>query len=381
MTPALHQAARAFPLVARPRPACRPLEERVGEVTDLARAARTEAEAASAADRLAAAAAAQNRAALIASDCGMPDLAASLCQQQFELFMDARPLTGLTAKYALEPLVNLSRLLMRAGEPEAACHRLQELYRAVRTRESAIIDGQEIPVGELTGPGQEHRDLCQRLWGVMLADGVRALGSTSRWSQAASFARHHRGIGRRLLDGRQAAIIAQALTGHPEAALAMIEQSGVSEAWEHAAAACLTMFCRHAAGHPPRAADTTPVHEYLTLDTTPELVAYRIRTALTAVSLAAAEDPDHSDSILSWVVSEASGAEDGYVARDLLRNADLKERLTAAQQANLVSTLHRAGLGRGNMPEPLEAELRTAAEWSRRAAANLLSRFPAAQLP
>jgi hypothetical protein len=310
----------------------------------------------------------------------MPDLAASLCQQQFELFMDARPLTGLTAKYALEPLVNLSRLLMRAGEPEAACHQLEELYRAVRTRESAIIDGQEIPVSELTGPGQEHRDLCQWLWGVMLADGVRALASTSSWSQAAAFARQHRGIGRRLLHGRQAAIIAQALTGHPEAALAMIEQSSVSEAWEHATAGCLTMFCRHAAGHPPKTADTTPVYEYLALETTPELAAYRIRIALTAASLAAAEASDRGDSILCRVVSEASGVEDGYVARDLLRNPDLKERLTAAQRANLVSTLHRAGLGRGNMPEPLQAELCTAAAWSRRAAAELLSGFPAAQL-
>lgn len=378
MTPALHQAARAFPLVARPRPACRPLEERVREVTDLARTARTEAEGAGATDRLAAAAAAQNRAALIASDCGMPALAASLCQQQFELFMDARPLTGLTAKYALEPLVNLSRLLMRAGEPEAACNQIEELYRAVRTRKSAIIDGREIPFGELTGPGQEHRDLCQWVWGVMLADGVRALASTSRWSQAASFARQHRGIGRRLLDGRQAAVIAQALTGHPEAALAMIEQSSVSEAWEHAAAACLTMFCGRAAGHSPKAAHTTPVREYLALDMPPELAAYRIRIALTAVSLAAAEDPDHGDSIFCRVVSEASRVDDGYVARDLLRNLDLKARLTTAQQSHLASTLHCAGLGQGNMPEPLQAELRTAVAWSRRAAVEILSIFPVA---
>src|SRR5690606_12683710 len=124
MRPPLSQAARRFPLVARQRPVCRPLAERIQEITDLAR---TSNQSADTADGLAAAAAAQNRAALIASDCGMPDLAASLCRQQYELYMDARPLTAQTAKYALEPLINLSRLLMRAGDPEAASNQLKEL--------------------------------------------------------------------------------------------------------------------------------------------------------------------------------------------------------------------------------------------------------------
>ncbi|MFG2091821.1 hypothetical protein [Spirillospora sp. NPDC048824] len=378
MTPALSQAARAFPLVPRTRPACRPIEERIREVTDFAR---TATEATAATDRLAAAAAAQNRAALIASDCGMPELAGSLCRQQFELFIRARPLTARTARYALEPLVNLSRLLMRAGNPEAACNQLEELYRAVQARESARIDGRELPFGELTGSGHEHRDLRQWLWGVMLADGVRALVTAGRWKQAAAFAQQYRGVGRRLLDGRQAAIITQALTGDPEAASAAVEQSAASEAWERAVAACLAMFCLRAAGRPPRAADTTPVQEYLALEPNPELATFRVRIALTALCLAGGEDPDDGASIVSRIVSEVPDVEDGYVARDLLRNPDLKGRFTAAQQAHLVSTVQSAGLGQGAIPEPLRTELLAAAENSNRATEELLRRLPAAQLP
>ncbi|GAA1897409.1 hypothetical protein GCM10009736_77210 [Actinomadura bangladeshensis] len=365
----LNRAARAFPLVARPRPACRPLEERIREVTGFAR---TATGAADAADRLAAAAAAQNRAALIASDCGMPELAGSLCRQQFELFMCARPLTARTARYALEPLVNLSRLRMRGGNPEAACNQLGELYRAVRMREPARIDGRELPLGELTGSGGEHRDLCQWLWGVVLADGIRALATAGRWEQAAAFAQQHRGVGRRLLDGRQAAIVSQALGGDPEAALATLEQSTAPEAWEQAVAACLTMFCLHAAGHPPWAADTTPAEEYLALEPNPGLATFRVRMALTAVCLRGAEEPAYGEPIVSRIVSEVLDVEDGYVARDLLRNHDLKGKLTAAQEAHLASTVKSAGLGRGAIPEPLSTELYAAVEESRRSSTEIL---------
>lgn len=72
---------RRFPLVARPRPACPPLNERVKEVGDLATAAAEQ----TGTTGLSLAATAHNKAALIASDCGLADRARSLCQQQFGL--------------------------------------------------------------------------------------------------------------------------------------------------------------------------------------------------------------------------------------------------------------------------------------------------------
>lgn len=338
----LHQAARRFPLVARRRPPCRPLDERIQEIADLAQTSRASTDAA---DGLAAAAAAQNRAALIASDCGMPELAASLCRQQYEMYMEARPLTARTARYALEPLINLSRLLMRAGDPDAACSQLKELYRAVRTRDSARFGGLDLPIGDLTRFGHEHRDLCQWLWGVMLADGVRALATAGRWERAALFAQQHHGVGRRLLDGRQAVLVAQALTGSPQLALASVGQSAAPEPWEEAVAACLAMLCRRAAGQPPNGAETASVDEYLALEQSPELVTFRIRTALTAIALSGGEDLDDSGPIVSRIASEISGIEDGYVARDLLQSPDLKKKLTEAQQEQLLLTVKTAGLG------------------------------------
>ena len=70
----LRAALRCLPLTGRPRPACRPLPERVAEVSGIARAA-CQADAGA----LAEASHAMNKAALIASDCGLQDLARDLC--------------------------------------------------------------------------------------------------------------------------------------------------------------------------------------------------------------------------------------------------------------------------------------------------------------
>ena len=57
---------------------------------------------------------AHNLAALILSDCGLPDLARSLCWRQFDTLQTvARPDDPTSAQLALQPLINLARLDMR----------------------------------------------------------------------------------------------------------------------------------------------------------------------------------------------------------------------------------------------------------------------------
>ena len=73
-------AARQFPLVPRPRTACRPLAERIDRVARLADQAGH-----AAGDAQLHAAEAFNLAALIASDCAMPGLARDLCWRQFDV--------------------------------------------------------------------------------------------------------------------------------------------------------------------------------------------------------------------------------------------------------------------------------------------------------
>jgi hypothetical protein len=54
------------------------------------------------------AAEALNKAALIASDCGLVDLAQQLCWRQFDIFQAATPLTARTAKPALQTCFHTS---------------------------------------------------------------------------------------------------------------------------------------------------------------------------------------------------------------------------------------------------------------------------------
>ncbi|MEU6720758.1 hypothetical protein ABZ897_55680 [Nonomuraea sp. NPDC046802] len=86
----LHAVVRRFPLVGRARPACPSLPERVKEIADIADTAARQG-----ADALHEGAHALNKAALLASDCGLPDLARDLCWQHINIYREAgHHLTG-----------------------------------------------------------------------------------------------------------------------------------------------------------------------------------------------------------------------------------------------------------------------------------------------
>lgn len=76
---------------------------------------------------LAAASAVHNLAALLASDCGLPDLARQWCHRQANVYLRTHPLGAQAARHALEPLVNLARLHIRDGQGELAFHLIEAL--------------------------------------------------------------------------------------------------------------------------------------------------------------------------------------------------------------------------------------------------------------
>ncbi|GAA3668227.1 hypothetical protein GCM10022224_035580 [Nonomuraea antimicrobica] len=78
-------------------------------------------------------------AALIASDSGMPDLAAELCWRQHKIFTEADSLNQDIAVMSLMPLVNIARLLIREGDGSGALTMLQQLYRAAQQRGTTVI--------------------------------------------------------------------------------------------------------------------------------------------------------------------------------------------------------------------------------------------------
>ncbi|MFD4986457.1 hypothetical protein [Streptomyces sp. NPDC058374] len=341
------QIAKRFPLVARPRPACPPLADRVREISDLAAAAERDG-------NVTTATVAMNKAALIASDCGMPDLARALCWRHAEVFLRAQPLSAQEARYALEPLVNLARLRIRDGDGTGAYHLLDSLNRAVRSQTEAVIDGRTVSFQHLTTSAADHQQMCQWLWTVLLGDGTRALVAAGEWDAARTHSKQHRGVGQRLLDGRQVEVLASCLGGQPLEALGFLNKSTLTESWEHPVAACLAVLCLTAAGRRPVGPAQKTVKHYLELDEAPELAVFRSRVGLAVLDLS---PHTRRAEVLLRLTHEAATSRDGYVARDLLAHPVCRQEMSHDEHQSLTIAVASAGLGLGHIPAPLEREL------------------------
>ena len=119
-----------FPLVPRPRPPGLPFPERITHLHHLA----THPEGNAAGDNaMVWADEVLNKAALIASDVGVPDLARTLCWRHYTIFDTVRPLSGKATELALQPVLNLARQLIREGDNDHAYAILHALHDAARS--------------------------------------------------------------------------------------------------------------------------------------------------------------------------------------------------------------------------------------------------------
>jgi hypothetical protein len=342
-------AARRFPLAPRPKPPCRPLTERLARVAKLAD------EAADDADAPLPAARACNLAALIASDCAMPDLARSLCWTQFDAYQAARPAPcgENTAKLILQPLINLARLRIRGGEADAGRQILQSLYDAARFPGGhAVIDGRVVSLPLLTPPAREA--LTQWLWAVLLTDSVRALCKAGRWTDALRQAQQHDGVGQRLLDGRQVAVLAHASADEQEEARKILRETSASEPWEHVVILCLQALT----GERDAEAVTTMTDAYL-LFSDPGHPWFTACLGLTVAELAV---PGGRHAAIGKAASIATESQDAYNAAEFLKSpiaetaargtltalnyivfqSGLGQPLTAAQEKHLTASVSAA---------------------------------------
>lgn len=344
------QFAHRFPLVARPRPACVPLARRVAELCDRAREAERDSD-------LAAASAVLNLAALLASDCGLSDLARQWCHRQANVYLRAHPLDAQVARHALEPLVNLARLHIRDGQGERAFDFIDALYTAVSNHTDATIDGVEIPA-HLTNSLEAHQEVRRWLWAVLLATGARALATAGRWQDACTRLRNYKGIGHRMLDGRQVAVIAHAASGDTDGALALLRDTEPGEPWENAVTACLTIQCRHGLSN----ADLdTFLNRYRALDTSaPGLTVFHTRLGLALIDgIGTVENPE-AHRIALDLIHRTTAAQDGYAARDVLAHSGCSDLLNDTQARELTDLIESCALGRGALPTTLLADLTTA---------------------
>lgn len=347
MTHPAGQFARRFPLVARPRPACVPLARRVADLCDRAYGAERNSD-------MAIASAVHNLSALLASDCGLPELARQWCHRQANAYLRACPLHAQAARHALEPLVNLTRLHIRDGHGELAFDLIEALYTAISTRTEATIDGIEIPA-HFTNSKEAHQEVRRWLWAVLLATGARALAIAGHWQEACTHLHDYKGIGRRMFDGRQVAVIAHATSGNAEAALALLGDTEPGEPWENAVTACLTIQCHNGAGGTDL---DTQVNRYYALDASaPGLAVFHTRLGLSFIDAIGTLDNPPARQIATSLINRAIAAQDGYAARDVLAHSGVHDLLSSTQARELVDLFEACALDRGALPEKLLADL------------------------
>ncbi|UJW32454.1 hypothetical protein L3Q67_01305 [Saccharothrix sp. AJ9571] len=350
----LAAAVRRFPLLGRPRPSCPSLPERVQEIVDIARAAGHDD-----ADGLADGANVLNKAALIASDCGLPDLARDLCWQHIDLYRGAdRSLTVLQARHMLEPVLNLARLQLRASDGEQALQLLTAMFQAIKTSTDLVVDGRTLPLTDLAGTLTELHKLREWMWLHLIGDGVRALVLAGRWDDAVAHAHAHRGIGLHLMEGRQATIVAHCVNADLAAASAALAKSTPEQPWELQVASCLKVMCANPDSTSRRGDVATMITRFVERQPMPGYAFFRAQLGLTVTTLADTIDSDAASRVLAQVVDEVIESEDGYAAREVLRYRDIPAAVTGGHcGAALTGLVNASGLGIRTMPEPLRQTL------------------------
>ncbi|MDS1272436.1 hypothetical protein RIF23_19285 [Lipingzhangella sp. LS1_29] len=347
-----------IPLVCRPKAPALPLAERLthltGQVDDSASASHH--------NPVARASGVLNYAALIASDVGMPDLAADLCWRQHRVFAEAGRLTGDIAVMALMPLLNVSRLLTRGGDSDGAYDVLTQLYRAAQQRSTTDIRGHTVDLSILTTSESDHYRVCQELWGAVLVDGARALARSGRWSHAADALTVYRGVGHRLLDGRQIYIMSLLERGLHDQARAATEATASTDSWENAIAALLRASC-HSQAESVRSDELDDVlRESVAVLSFPDpaTALFQARVGLAALDLIC--DHNGPQSIRLYDALHDAALLDAYAARDVRNHPRAERYLDDEQKQHLDVVLRTAGLGAGTLPHPHMNTLTVAVE-------------------
>ncbi|MFJ7279858.1 hypothetical protein [Kitasatospora sp. NPDC098663] len=336
--------AQRFPLVARHRPACLPLDARVGRLSELADTASWQNDPGLASTVF-------NQAALLASDLDLPAYARELCHRHAALYLTRGPLPATSAIRGLEPIVNLARLHIRAGRHQRGHQLLLDLYRAVTTATETTLDGITIPA-HLAETDQQRHEVRQWLWRVVIADGTRALTTTGHWTDALRHIEEHHGIGQRILDGRQVAVLAYATTGDLPGALSVLAATEPGEPWENAVTAVLTALCRPGDQY----ATETAIAHCLAYEPDEGLALFTTRLALTTLDICA-PNTRSARALARHLSIRTAESGDGYALRDLLTDPAALAHLHAAQVDPLKESLRAFALNSGTLSPHLRAIL------------------------
>ncbi|WP_455357165.1 hypothetical protein [Streptomyces sp. SYSU K217416] len=344
--------ARRFPLVARFRPACLPLPTRVRALVELADTAVKQSDQGLAS-------AVYNQAALIASDLGLPTLAREMCHQHAAAYLRACPLPAMSAIRGLEPIVNLARLQIRAGHADEGRQRLLDLYEAVGAGAAAEFDGIAVPA-DLTATAEHRREVRAWLWRVLLADGTRTLTTLGRWAEALAHIEQHRGVGKRILDGRQVAVLAALTTGNTTRAAVLLADTTSGDPWEQAVTACLTVLCRREAMQSVEHHLADLVNTYLKRDGEHGMTVFDTRLGLTVLDAVDSAKAPAARHVVENLHRRAADTNDGYAAHEILAHPLFTVLATDRQAQHCRDLVHACALGAGAFPDELNDELTAA---------------------
>jgi hypothetical protein len=319
------------------------------------------------------AAEALNKSALIASDCGSEELATQLCWRQFAIFAAAAPFDAETAKTAVQPVVNLGRLLIRAHQPDHAHQVFHSMFTAADTGGPALIQEVTIDIAGLVRP-EGRRELRRFLWLVLLAEGTRALTTAGKWSEALSYVTRYNGIGNRFLDGRQVAIIERFTASDTDGALDLIDTGTAAEPWELTVAAVLRAMCLRAGERRYDHAAGQAVQHFSTVSPIGGLGVFQTRLGLVVLEIAAMVALDTTE-VATAILRASNTVADANVARDILGDPTCRQVIRPEQARDLAEIIETSGTARGSSTLNDLAAHVDAAESSLRTA--LTSGFPA----
>lgn len=349
---AAERALARFPLVSQRRFHCPDLETQVRNVRDCANSCQ---EPATVEERINRACTVWNLSALIAADCGLPDVATSLCQRQFRIFRAASPLSGPSVIASLQPLVNLARLTRRAGDAEGAHREFEAINHAVHNGGKVVIHGFLVDFDSLLA---DMSTVDRWLRQVMREDGTRALVAAGQWTNAAAHAEKYDDAGNQLREARQTRVIALALNGKASSALELVDNTVTNDAWEYAVATCLRSYVllkEHSLGAGDVIDMLNDVRRVCGASDRPTRL-FRIRLGLAAADLAIAAQAD-AGPLCTELIEEAERSADAFIAREVLAHPECRTLATPKQAETLRLLVERAGFDSGHVPEALLDDL------------------------
>ncbi|OJF11172.1 hypothetical protein [Couchioplanes caeruleus] len=338
-----------FPLVARNRPPAIPLDVRVARLVEMAESAHRNRD-------FNKASVAFNGAALVASDCGDPELARTWCHRHVNLYLSQAPLNGSNVRIALETVVNLARLRIRAGDGDDAYSLLTDLYQVVHGHAPAVIDGLELRPEQLPTDPLARDQTISWLRDIMLADGTRALTVAGRWDDALAHVRRCDGIGPTLHEGRQVAVIALTMQGDRAAAAALLRETTIKQPWELVVRDLLQNWHAQTTGVDRPTDQAELLGRSLEIPSAPGLSVFRTRLCLAAIDLATEVPPAVVENTISRLVTDVLRGEDANAALDLHQH----RAVGPEHHGKLMRLINASGLGIGRIPEMARDSLSSA---------------------